>query len=281
MTSVVIMSKNDNYGGNLHHRATHSLTCFLNNFDEVIYVDWKSPSHSLIDDIKDNLPKTGKLKVYEVKKTDIEIQNPEYVNYSIVECLGRNIGIRRATHEWVLVSNIDILLEKFDLSKYHKDTLYTAAKRHAPESLHLKYTDTNQLLCAIKNNYHHLKLDPDGGSPEAGDIWDPGDFWSLIVGCGDFQFAHKDVWQQMKGFEESAGGRSYADSNLMKKGYIYANIKKTHEDIFHLDHGNSKEAAPGETLPNNDMFKFVRDFKETQNTESWGWKGHDLKNYTV
>ena len=63
MISVVVMSKNDDYGGNLHHRATHSLTCFLNNFDEVIYVDWKSPSRSLIDDIKDNLPKTGKLKV--------------------------------------------------------------------------------------------------------------------------------------------------------------------------------------------------------------------------
>jgi len=281
MISVVIMSKNDNYGGNLHHRAVHCLTCFIENFDEVIYVDWKSAKNSLIEEIKDNLPHTSKLKVYEVSKEDIQKNNPEYINYSIVECLGRNIGLRRATKEWILVSNIDVLIEKINLSKYKADTLYTAAKRHVPELLHLKYTDKNQLLHAIKNNYHHLKLDPDGGSPEAGDIWDPGDFWSLVVGCGDFQFAHKDVWQQMKGFEENAGGRSYADSNLMKKGYIYANIKKAHEDIFHLDHGNSKEMTPGEILPNNDMFKFVRDFKETQNAESWGWKGHNLKNYTI
>ena len=58
-------------------------------------------------------------------------------------------------------------------------------------------------------------------------------------------------------------------------------IKKTHEDIFHLDHGNSKKTIPGEILPNNDMFKFVRDFEETENTEAWGWQGYNLKNYTI
>ena len=281
MISVVIMSKNDDYGGNLHHRAIHCLTCFIENFDEVIYVDWKSAKNSLIEDIKDKLPHTSKLKVYEVSKEDIQKNNPEYVDYSIVECLGRNIGLRRTTKEWILVSNIDVLIEKINLSNYRADTLYTATKRHIPQELHLQHKNTAQLLQKIKEYYPHFKLDPDGGSPEAGDIWDPGDFWSLVVGCGDFQFASKNVWHRMRGFEEEAGGRSYADSNLMKKGYIYANIKKAHEDIFHLDHGTSKEMLPEEILPNNDRFEFVRDFDATTNSENWGWANYPIKNYLL
>jgi len=42
--SVVLMGRNDNYGDNLHHRAIHSLVNFITNYDEVIYVDWKSPN---------------------------------------------------------------------------------------------------------------------------------------------------------------------------------------------------------------------------------------------
>ena len=72
--SVVLMGRNDNYGDNLHHRAIHSITNFIINYDEVIYVDWKSPNNiSLIQDIKNYLPQTQKLKVFEVTEHDITI----------------------------------------------------------------------------------------------------------------------------------------------------------------------------------------------------------------
>ncbi len=60
--SAVIVSRNDNYGGHLNERATYCLNSAIETFDEVIYVDWNSPSHSLLWDIQDNLQLKGNLK---------------------------------------------------------------------------------------------------------------------------------------------------------------------------------------------------------------------------
>lgn len=53
--TAVIVSRNDNYGGHLNERATYALNSAINTYDEVIYVDWNSPTHSLLWDIEDYL----------------------------------------------------------------------------------------------------------------------------------------------------------------------------------------------------------------------------------
>ena len=40
--TAILTSKNDNYGENLHHRATMCLTSLIEHHDEVIFVDWKT-----------------------------------------------------------------------------------------------------------------------------------------------------------------------------------------------------------------------------------------------
>jgi hypothetical protein len=60
--SAVIVSRNDNYGGNLLERSTYCLNSAINTYDEVFYIDWNSPTHSLLYDIKDNLQFKGNLK---------------------------------------------------------------------------------------------------------------------------------------------------------------------------------------------------------------------------
>ena len=52
--SAVVITRNDNYGGYLNERATYCLNSAIETFDEVIYVDWHSETHSLLYDIKDN-----------------------------------------------------------------------------------------------------------------------------------------------------------------------------------------------------------------------------------
>jgi hypothetical protein len=44
-TSVVILTKNDNYGGNLNQRAKMCINSMVENFDEVVIVDWKTKNH--------------------------------------------------------------------------------------------------------------------------------------------------------------------------------------------------------------------------------------------
>jgi len=217
-----------------------------------------------------------KIKSYIVTEQDIENNNPEYINYSIVEVIARNIGIRRSTNEWILVTNVDVLIEEFELSEFNKHTLYTSARIDIPQEVHIKYNDSMELLNFIKENKNKFKMQPDAVI-DGKSVWDSGDVWSLVVGCGDFQFAHKDVWYGIRGFEESFGGRCYADSNLMKKGSLYFDIKKAEVTLYHLNHGTNKNSLPNEILPMNDRLVCVNNFTETSNSENWGWGNYDLK----
>lgn len=274
--SVVIIGKNDNYGGDLIHRLTHCLNVLTQSFEEIIYVDWKSNGKPLIEEVIENIVRRDKIKSYIVTEQDIENNNPEYINYSIVEVIARNIGIRRSTNEWILVTNVDVLIEEFELSEFNKHTLYTSARIDIPQEVHIKYNDSMELLNFIKENKNKFKMQPDAVI-DGKSVWDSGDVWSLVVGCGDFQFAHKDVWYGIRGFEESFGGRCYADSNLMKKGSLYFDIKKAKVTLYHLNHGTNKNSLPNEILPMNDRLVCVNNFTETSNSENWGWGNYDLK----
>jgi len=61
--SAIIISRNDNYGGHLNERAIYAINSAINTYDEVIYIDWNSPTHSLLWDIQDNLQLKGNLKI--------------------------------------------------------------------------------------------------------------------------------------------------------------------------------------------------------------------------
>ncbi len=274
--SVIVMAKNDDYGGHLIHRAKHVLTNLINEFDEVIYVDWKSEGKPLHEEFIDELESTGKLTCYTVTQEDINEVMPQYSNYSIVDVVGRNIGIRRAKNDWVLVTNIDIILKNFDTSEFKDDVLYTAARREVSIEEHLQFTNTKELVSHLESKRDSYRLQQDTVI-DGKAVWDEGDVWSLVVACGDFQFAHKNVWNGIRGFEESLGGRGYADSNLMRKGAIYFSIEKCLTPLYHLNHTSSKKGKEGEILPGNDRLSSVNNFTETTNSEDWGWNNHDLK----
>lgn len=274
--SVVVIGKNDDYGGNLSHRFTHCLNILTQSFDEIIYVDWKSNGKSLIEEVINDVQKRDNIKSYIVTEEDIQNNNPEYIDYSIVEVIARNIGIRRATNEWILVTNVDVLIESFDLTEFNKHTLYTSARIDVPQEVHIDYRDSTKLLNHIKENKDRFKMQPDAVI-DGKSVWDSGDVWSLVVGCGDFQFAHKDVWNGIRGYEESFGGRCYADSNLMKKGALYFDTKKAQVTLYHLNHGTDKNSLPNEILPMNNRIVCVNNFTETSNSENWGWNIYNIK----
>jgi hypothetical protein len=274
--SVVVMAKNDDYGGHLIHRAKHVLTNLIKEFDEVIYVDWKSEGKPLHEEFIDELEITGKLTCYTVTQDDIDKVMPQYSNYSIVDVVGRNIGIRRAKNDWVLVTNIDIILKNFDTSEFKDNVLYTAARREVSIDEHMQFIDTKELVNHLESKRYSYRLQQDSVINGKA-VWDEGDVWSLVVACGDFQFAHKNVWNGIRGFEESLGGRGYADSNLMKKGAIYFSIEKCLTPLYHLNHTSSKKGKEGEILPVNDRLSSVNNFTETTNSENWGWGNYDLK----
>ena len=57
---AVVVNRNDGYKD--FERGIIHFKSMLDTFDEVFYIDWNSPSGSFFWEIKDELPKTGKLK---------------------------------------------------------------------------------------------------------------------------------------------------------------------------------------------------------------------------
>lgn len=268
---AVITSRNDNYGGHLSHRAMIALTNLIERYDEVVYVDWNSETNSLIDEIRDLIPNKGKLKHVLVTPNEVKQLNEIYSTIQIVEVVGRNIGIRRCESDFVVSTNIDIISERPNLESLDKDTLYTVPRRDVHEHEFLNVTDSINFGDTLISNKFNYPEKPDANRSEDSD--DP---WSLVVCCGDYQLAHRDLWGKMRGFEESMIYRNFADTNLMKKGSIYGKISKLDLPIFHLNHGGHGDGSGGVTI-SNDKPTYVQNFIKTENFEDWGYSNYEFK----
>jgi hypothetical protein len=268
--AVVLTSRNDDYGGNLHKRTTMTLTSLIEHHDEVIFVDWKTVNgEGVISNIKHDLPQTGKLKYIQVPKEFLKEKYPHIADYTIIESIGRNIGIRRATNDYIISTNIDIVTTPLDDSILNENTFYTVPRRDVDESFHLSFGDYQSL-------YNSLWENRDGYRAKERFETDD-DKWSLINCCGDYQIGHKNVWNQMKGFEESVLFGCGIDTNVMKKASFYSDIKVLDHYVFHLNHGKGGNRDEDESVPPmSNQKEIIRDFTQTTNSENWGMYNEDL-----
>ena len=268
--SVILASRNDNYGGNLHKRTTMALTSLIEHHDEVIFVDWKTKNgEGVISNIKNNLPHTKKLKYIQVPKELLLEKYPHLANYTMIESISRNIALRRTQNDYVISTNIDIVTTPLDDSVLKENVFYTVPRRDVEESLHLSFNDYESL-------YNHLSTNRDSFRDKER-IESDTDKWSLINCCGDYQIGHKNVWNQMKGFEESVLFGCGIDTNVMKKASFYSDIQVLDHYIFHLNHGKTGDRDEDESVPPmSDQNSIIRDFTETTNSDNWGMYNENL-----
>jgi len=268
--SVILTSRDDNYGGNLHQRTTMGITSLIENHDEVIFVDWKTKNgEGVISNIKNKLPHTKKLKCIQVSSEFLSEKYPQILNYTIIESIGRNIAIRRAEYDYIVSTNIDIVSTPLNNSILKENMFYTVPRRDVDENFHLGFQSYEELYKTIWNNR-------DSYRPKDG-IYSEEDKWSLINCCGDYQIGHKNVWNQMKGFEESILFGCGIDTNVMKKASWYSTIEVLDHYIFHLNHGKNGDRDENESVPPmSDQNSIIRDFIETKNSDNWGMFNEDL-----
>lgn len=270
-SSVVILTKNDNYGGNLSHRAKMCVNSLVENFDEVIIVDWKTrDGNTLLSTFIDEVPHIGKIKSIEVSGELLKNKYPEYYKWNILEAVGRNVGIRRATGDWIASTNVDIVTTPLDFTQLNTNEFYTSSRRDIDENFHTRVNDYNQLKDSLWNNRDSY--------PDKPLVQNSSDIWSLVVCCGDFQIGTKEVWEKFKGFEESILFGCGIDSNIMKKASYYSQIKILPYYIFHLNHGKGGERFDGEqTPPMSNQQSIIQEFTKTTNSDNWGLINEDLK----
>lgn len=264
--SAVICSKNDSKDNNL--RMTLALKNMINLYDEIIIVDYGSeiPLHKTLIDL---LPKTNKLRCINVSQDLTQRFNPDNPT-SFMEVWARNIGICRATSDFIVSTNQDVIIDRPNI--INEDTMYTVARYCVPESHLQSISNQTNYLEFLKNIKGQFEKHPNSTDEQGRPTWDPGDIWSLVVSCGDFQIAHKNIWNKIKGFEETMIHRGYADSNIMRKASKFFKIQRMDIDIFHLDH----PANTSYHYQVNDRMKYVNNFDETTNSDTWGFSDIEI-----
>jgi hypothetical protein len=277
---VVVVNRNDGYKD--YERGIIHFQSMLETFDEINYIDWNSPDGSFVWDIINELPKTGRLKHF-VITPDVVKQLIPYPDASKCnETLSRNIAIRRSQADWIVSTSIDIIPPKREdlinvIKTLNKNTFYTVSRRELPLSIVEKYS---------LDQWRELREEANATIPERhfSAMVTPNDHYSLINCCGDFQLAHKDVWNKVKGFEENMIYGCFSDTNVQKKAVLEGcGLEAIYNPpLFHIEHRPYSINEKGERVQskefhgestktsNNDPWRFVEYFEKTENTEDWG-----------
>jgi hypothetical protein len=284
--SAVVVARNDNYGGDLNDRATYCLNSLIDTFDEVILVDWNSPNnHPLLWDIKDNIQGKGNLKhIVITPEVASMLTNNDPHAQVCNEVLGRNIGIRRASGDYIVSTNIDVIAPRRDeleatiKNDLNDNTFYTISRRHTEwkdiEAFHggeRKYSEWRKLREHLIENSEERKYE---------EAVVKGDDYSIINCCGDFQLAHKNVWNEIRGFEEELIYVLYSDTNVQKKAVKHGfELKAIYSPaLFHIYHGKGGGGfLDGINRKVNDMYRAVTAQEKTENADTWGFEPIEIE----
>ena len=282
----VVVNRNDGYKD--FERGLIHFKSMVKSFDEINYIDWNSPNGSFLWEIEKKIPKKGKIKHYcipsNVVNQIIFDANAQKCN----ESLSRNIAIRRSDADWIVSTNLDVIPPtKKELKKLikglNKNTFYTLSRREAPKDIIYSSKNEKELRESLSNipaRHFPAKVTPN-------------DNYSLINCCGDFQIAHKSVWEKIKGFEEEMIYACFVDTNVQKKSVLNGfNLEVLYEPaLYHMEHGayftkadgtrvqddENTGAYKGEQNAYNDAYKWVENFQQTQNTDTWGLSNLDIE----
>jgi hypothetical protein len=271
-TAILLGCRNDGYKEN--ERIITCLTSMIETFDEVWFCDWNSPSNKqpLLWELKDKIPQTGKIRHFVIDEKTASIltnHNPNVSPFNGV--ISQNIMLRRCDADWIVCSTMDIVAPKkeyFDefISKADKNTFYSISRRD------VEYSDLEKMGFENWRTFRD-KMDIESQPRIFPAQVTPNDKYSLINCCGDFQLAHKDVWNGIKGFEEQMIYSCFNDTNVQKKAVLNNFNLTAHFDLplYHLSHtGMSNDGSSPSKQHYNDPYDWVEFFDETQNDDNWG-----------
>jgi len=278
-TAILLGCRNDGYKED--ERVIVCLTSMVETFDEVWFCDWNSPKENgpLLWKLKDKIPHTGKIKHFIIDENIAQLltnYNPKVSPFNGI--LSQNIMLRRCTADWVVCSTMDIIAPKKEhlnifLSKANKDTFYSISRRD------IEYNDLekigfenwkqfrDELDTKIPPRYFPAKVTPN-------------DNYSLINCCGDFQLAHKNIWNKIRGFEEQMLYSCFNDTNVQKKVVLNGYNLEAYFDLplYHLSHtGMGNDGSSPSKQHYNDPWKWIEYFTESENDDNWGLANTEIE----
>lgn len=325
--SIVVTARNDNHGGELIKR----MQLFLDGIyfqsekyqllTEIIIVEWNPPKDkALLVDVL-NFPKQHKFCLVRI----INVPNKIHQQYQyskrlpLFQMLAKNVGIRRAHGEFILVTNIDILfsneLYEFMASdKLVSDKLYRVDRLDINQDIplnsshqeRLNYCKNNIVRINKRKNSTYLK------TQEINLIYPKNtqQFHTSIYGtmtalhtnaCGDFQLMSRDNWFKLRAYCEAEYFSLHLDSLLSINAH-YGGAKETYLAqpmcTYHIEHESGWKPETNKLKSFNKKFSKIKCFSSIQlfylnqlitktgkiiqfNNQYWGQKNIDLPEINV
>lgn len=307
--SFVIVGRNDNFNGRYMYRLQNFIdhlvySCEKFGLDaEIIVVEWNPPERSnrLYEELR--MPKN----LEHVSIRFIEVPNNIHKkfensdNIHFFEFIGKNVGIRRANGDFVLITNTDIIFDEelidFFSKKKLKDRVYYRVNRYniirdLPPS-----SKVWEMTRFCKANWSHCWSPRFGNYPR---ILRPKDFIRILSRTvlkyfdrfsylkyyggapGDFMLLSKKGWEGIRGFPETSFARGLLDGYSSIQIITNGNKLKILEGLntYHQYHGKSPIGYRKEQHKEymRDVRKMLKENKAIINNSSdWGLVKYRLK----
>jgi hypothetical protein len=287
--SAVLFSRNDNYSDDLKDRAIICFKYLIDSVDEIIYVDWgtEEGKKPLLDELPDEISKNPKIKQIVISEEKVRDILPDGGDM-MCQVFPRNIGIRSATKDYILSTNIDIIVPPEKQLKemlVSDNTMYVISRKDVNMGATCMLFNANASIVYDILSWHtneknssadyepenFFKMNAAKQLLEDSDLYSNHLKYSKIFNCGDYQIAHRKVWYDIKGFEEGMIKHWGIDSNVqvkvIKHGFKLEILKSP--NVFHMHHGaRSSHIAAKTTM--NDMDYFMNKFGSSENSNNWG-----------
>ena len=288
--SVVIVGRNDDYGADFVTR----INTFVRSLDhqvrtkpelwELVIVEWNPmPGREGLADVIDRT-KNLAVRVVTVPK---DLHDSTGSTAPVLEFHAKNVGIRRARGDFVLVANPDILftqalIDEINKQRLRTDTVYRTDRYDfvtdgisdvkaadlipfALDRTFVVHAMAGQASVSVpidRDQREWRKLPTSQTEP---DIWHTN-------GCGDFMLAARETFFTVRGLYETIQHRWHVDSiSLMRFAVarLHQHVFTAPRCVFHQHHDRREQDV---TFQDLDVAALSRRPGDT----AWGFRDHDL-----
>ena len=259
--SVVVVGRNDNYGGDFTARLRTTLDWNLSHLPnpELIYVEWNQLKDRKSDCewIAQRYPNS---RCYIVPNEIHQSIAADPRKMPVMEYFGKNLGIRKATTDWIILINADVFL--------------------APDAIeHIRRLNKRTVY-----GTHYVSIRWDGNAVDESHLNDKKLITvafpveeNLFPVSGNFLMTHRQNWIEATGYDESlthirAGVDSNGVAQLLHSG-LRQQVLGHH---FHLDHPESIVNQSNETHGAAEEIRLGQNIPY-HNPEGWGMINYPLK----
>lgn len=251
--SMVVVGRNDNYGGDFSARLQTTIDWNYNQVPgcELIYVEW-NPMPDRPSDTEWISQRYPNSKCF-IVPTSIHQAYCTSPKMPVMEYFAKNLGIREASNEWVMCVNADVFLGPDTLEKishlnkeYVYGTHYKNIEWHGePITLDLIKDESR-----LKNQFSTDRLE---------------------AVAGNFVLTHKDNWAKSTGYDETLTDvRLGVDKNGLKQLFYHGVKPMVIGTHYHLDHAESAiKGSNNQTHGNQLKIKNALNIPY-KNSNNWG-----------